>query len=259
MENLVTTQPTILVLGDGDVSTEVANWIAEHSSTEVAVIHASNTISNKLQPVPHPNVRYLAAIDRRNASAMALMLARPSNFLITCYWPWILEKQAFEKYAGNTINFHPSLLPRDKGWYPHVHQICEGRSGGVTLHQLSSIVDGGDIWVQSEVPLPFPLTAEDARNILKAEILDLFRVNWESIFHGRLTPLSQEGTGNYLSKSAVNDLDFLAREDRMLVEDVVRRIACRNSGNKSFVAIQGDDGPKFVHIKFSNSGNLGFE
>ena len=58
------------------------------------------------------------------------------DFLITVYWPWIL-KESFFQLAKQTINFHPSLLPMNRGWYPHVHNIIKNTKSGVTLHKIS--------------------------------------------------------------------------------------------------------------------------
>ena len=40
-------------------------------------------------------------------------------------------------------------------------------------------LDTGDIWVQKSIELPYPLTSGEAHNLLKNEIVDLFKRNWK--------------------------------------------------------------------------------
>ena len=49
-----------------------------------------------------------------------------------------------------TVNFHPALLPINRGWFPHVHSLIDGSKAGVTLHQIAEGADTGLIWVQEE-------------------------------------------------------------------------------------------------------------
>ena len=57
-------------------------------------------------------------------------------------------KKIVNKFQKHSLNFHPSPLPKDRGWYPHVHQIRNNNDSGVTLHVIDEKLDSGEIWKQ---------------------------------------------------------------------------------------------------------------
>jgi methionyl-tRNA formyltransferase len=60
-----------------------------------------------------------------------------------------------------TINIHPALLPQFRGRYSTVHAIFEGKKKtGVTLHWMTSELDGGPIISQKEIEIQNSDTAK---------------------------------------------------------------------------------------------------
>lgn len=248
---------SILVLGEPVLGARISNWIAETSQHgERVALAVRGDVGPSPLPHLHSGVEFVGALSRPESEALAAARARSGSFLITCYWPWILPESAYTSYAGATLNFHPALLPRDRGWYPHVHQIRHRLPAGVSLHQLDADADTGRIWAQREVRLPFPVTAGIARDALREEIFDLFTECWWDIAAGGIEPWDQRGPSSYHAKGDVESLDHVDREAVMTFEDAVRIIACRNSGPRSFLWVDGDDGPTFIHITFTHDGRL---
>lgn len=54
------------------------------------------------------------------------------------------------KYA---INIHPSMLPNGRGPTPLPYLLKYPEHSGVTIHKLTNVVDGGDVILQSGVPI----------------------------------------------------------------------------------------------------------
>ncbi len=254
LEDMVTSPSQILFLGDVDMAEELVPWLASTAGGDVEVVCATRADQRASHVLPKAPIRYLGAVDRAETSALLRSLASQEIFVITCYWPWLLSEEDLTHIGTRSLNFHPAPLPRDRGWYPHVHQIRTGSPAGVTLHRLEPEPDTGAIWAQRSVSLPFPLTAGEARTILQREIVSLFRDQWWQIFRGEISTQEQVGDGSYHSKSSVESLDFLGRDDVMTVEECVRAIAARNIGGRSFLKLAGDAGPRFVHIAFSEFG-----
>ncbi len=46
------------------------------------------------------------------------------------------------------INVHPGYNPFNKGWFPHVFSLINGKPAGVTIHEMDSKIDNGPIIVQ---------------------------------------------------------------------------------------------------------------
>lgn len=249
---------SIIIFGESSLGLEIADWIAETSTDETIEIILATSGSQDVSVSAHLNKRItnLGEVDKNKSSMIAQDYAKKNNFLITCYWPWILPEQAFKDFGGNTLNFHPALLPKDKGWYPHVHQIRNNSVSGVTLHQLTEEADAGNIWVQNKVTFPFPITAGEARDLLLQEIISLFKENWWKIYAKKIIPVAQSGTGNYLKKNAVEVLNSINLNEKMSFEEFIRIVASRNIGKRSFFSIEGTQGKRYVHISFSEEGTL---
>lgn len=79
-----------------------------------------------------------------------------------------------ERYPKRIINIHPSLLPKygGKGMYGrHIHEavVAAGETEtGITIHEVSSECDGGDIIFQVSVPVAPGDTAEDVETAIHA-------------------------------------------------------------------------------------------
>jgi methionyl-tRNA formyltransferase len=68
------------------------------------------------------------------------------------------------------INLHPGYNPENKGWYPQVFSILNGKKFGATLHEMDSEIDGGPIIAQEQINIEFKDTSYTAyQKVLKLE------------------------------------------------------------------------------------------
>lgn len=83
-----------------------------------------------------------------------------------------VRPEIIDAFGGNVINIHPSLLPAygGKGMYGHhVHEAviaAHDTRSGVTVHYVTSEIDGGEIIMQQEVEV----TPDDTAETLEAKI-----------------------------------------------------------------------------------------
>ncbi|HCS87881.1 MAG TPA: hypothetical protein DIW30_05640 [Bacteroidales bacterium] len=79
------------------------------------------------------------------------------QYIVTYRCPWIVPKSLLAEWeqAGiQAMNIHPSLLPKYAGLNPWQEMFsCEERTGGVTIHRLSEVVDAGEIIMQQSMPI----------------------------------------------------------------------------------------------------------
>lgn len=81
----------------------------------------------------------------------------------------ILDSQFIQQWSGKIINIHPSLLPKFGGsgmWGMNVHHavVAAGETeSGCTVHYVTEEIDGGDIILQSKVPVFGHDSAEDVQ------------------------------------------------------------------------------------------------
>lgn len=66
----------------------------------------------------------------------------------------ILTPEFVDRFAGRIMNIHPSLLPKYPGLHTHKRAIEAGdTTAGVTVHFVTSELDGGPAIIQAEVPI----------------------------------------------------------------------------------------------------------
>jgi methionyl-tRNA formyltransferase len=126
-----------------------------------------------------------------------------ADFIITVYWAYLLRPEVIS-CAVDTVNFHPALLPINRGWFPHVHSIIDGSPLGVTIHRIDENADTGPIWAQKEVNMSHYDTAKTIYDRLQNEMVDLFSQNWPDIKEGTITPMIQKSDGACYHKKIRN-------------------------------------------------------
>ena len=179
-----------------------------------------------------PKVFYASEVD--SEECYNSLKCERIDFIITVYWAYLLKPKIYN-LAKNTINFHPALLPINRGWYPHVFSLIYNQPFGVTLHQIDETADTGDIYIQKEV---FPSIDMDASQIywlLQDEIFDLFVKNWEKIKSGKYKLKKQnERKSNYRKKSEIKKYDKINLNKKETFFNFINLIRSRCFGEQVF-------------------------
>ncbi len=98
---------------------------------------------------------------------LPLMKEHSVDFIVLAGFLLVIPDFLINEYAGRVINVHPALLPKfgGKGMYGrHVHEAVKAAGEmetGMTVHWVSSEVDGGKIIAQFSTPLEPDDTPED--------------------------------------------------------------------------------------------------
>jgi methionyl-tRNA formyltransferase len=138
------------------------------------------------------------------------------DILIVASYDWrIPDWNPYLKYA---INFHPSLLPQDRGPYPSVQALLENKKAwGVTCHKISAEFDTGDILDQRKFPIAkdechesLDLKTQMAAKQLASHVAANFTSLWDSA--------KPQGVGSYTKRWTNEDrtIDFAKTVDHIL-------------------------------------------
>jgi len=127
---------------------------------------------------------------------------------ITCYWPRLIPNEIISLFKYGIINFHPSLLPRNRGWYPSVWQIIEGVKAGVTLHLIDEKADTGPIVAQREWNIEETVLGFSLYNESQLQMIDLFQQTWPRLLNDGIELKCQDHQlATHHTKKEANDLD----------------------------------------------------
>jgi len=204
-----------------------------------------------------PASRVHSAEEIRDPGHLAAVGGDAPDFIVTVYWAHLL-KPAFFQLARDTVNFHPALLPINRGWFPHVHSILDGTPTGVTLHRIDASADTGPIWAQRRVPLRDTDSASDIYFRLQDEMVRLFAETWPQIKAGQLMPTPQDqAKAVYHRKDEIDALDLVDLEGTGRVQDFINRLRARTFGNRSFAYYLRDGKKYYLHLRVSESSETG--
>ena len=111
--------------------------------------------------IPHS---YIESTDEINM--IRLIQAWNVDLIVLAGWMRIVTKDFIEAFRGRIINVHPSLLPKYKGLHAIQQAIDAGETEtGATVHYVNEELDGGEIIIQSKVPI---LHNDDIKSLTKA-------------------------------------------------------------------------------------------
>jgi phosphoribosylglycinamide formyltransferase-1 len=89
--------------------------------------------------------------------------ASKADLIILAGFMRVLSASFVARYEGRMLNIHPSLLPRFKGLDTHARALAAGDTQhGVSVHFVTSELDGGPLIAQAAVPV---LPGDDAGSL----------------------------------------------------------------------------------------------
>ena len=93
---------------------------------------------------------------------------------LLAWWPTLIKPVLINCAVHGFINFHPSLLPHNRGKHYNFWALAEGEPFGVTLHFVDEGVDSGDIVVQQEIAYDWTDTGGTLYRKAQREMVQLF-------------------------------------------------------------------------------------
>ena len=102
------------------------------------------------------------------------------DFIISYNYRTILKSELIELFPHKAINLHISYLPYNKGASPNIWSFIEGTPCGVSIHEIDSGIDTGDILVQEEIKYDYRKeTLASSYEKSNKKIQSIFIDNWE--------------------------------------------------------------------------------
>lgn len=102
------------------------------------------------------------------------------DILLSCGFSYILNSDVIGLAKELAVNVHPTLLPKYRGYRSGPFIIIDGEQmSGVTIHELTSDMDKGDIFMQKEfIVTPFDTTKSlfrKSQEVEKELLVDFFK------------------------------------------------------------------------------------
>jgi methionyl-tRNA formyltransferase len=250
----------IVLMANSKPGVEITKYLQSDKASEIIAIYLSNSykyFDEEIVKISNLNSdRIFSSKLLNNKKHLAWLEKEEIDFIVTIYWPYLLDEKVYS-LAKETINFHPALLPVNRGWYPHVHSIIDGTPTGVTLHSIDKTADTGLIWVQKEVPI---LLTDDAKSLylrLQNEIIKLFKINWPLIREGNIKAYPQlEENSSYHRKNEISLLDEIKLNKNYTGKQIIDILRARSFGDIGFAYFKVDEKKIYINIRLSDTKNM---
>jgi len=116
--------------------------------------------ANKLG-IPHTEVS-----SKHEDVIIDIMNAWKVDLIVLAGWMRVLTPKLINAFPNRIINLHPSMLPKYKGLHAIERALDSGdEMTGVSVHYVNEELDGGEVILQSEVPI---LPGDDIETLTKA-------------------------------------------------------------------------------------------
>ena len=116
--------------------------------------------ANKLG-IPHTHIK-----SKNEDLIIDVMKAWKVDLIVLAGWMRIISPKLIESFPNKIINLHPSMLPKYKGLHAIERAFESGdKMTGVSVHYVNEELEGGEIIIQSEVPI---LPDDDIQSLTKA-------------------------------------------------------------------------------------------
>ena len=176
---------------------------------------------------------------------------------------WIIEnfdvvisghcKQLFPAQLVNgtrCINIHPGLNPHNRGWFPQVFSILNGKPLGATIHVIDEELDHGPILAQQEVPLFSWDTSLSAYQRVQEAEKKLIEGSLVDILFNRCVS-SRAGAGNVNLKRDFNTLCELDLEEVLTMKEAIDRLRALSHPPYSNAYFRAQEGQRKVYVSLS--------
>ncbi len=160
----------LLVFADQQVGYQVVQYLLENYPQDLGMLLVTD-LDNEIAGLARAaGVVVEAYKDEGSLQA----LAGQFDLGILAWWPHIIHEPLIDLPRQGFINFHPSLLPYNRGKHYNFWALVEQVPFGVTLHRVEQGIDSGDIVAQRELAYDWTDNAETLFHRARAEIAQLF-------------------------------------------------------------------------------------
>ncbi len=176
---------------------------------------------------------------------------------ILAWWPHIIKDEVLQLGRVGYLNFHPSLLPYNRGKNPNFWTLVEESPFGVSLHWVDRSTDGGDIAFQKDITKTWLDTGESLYRKSKEAIIELFQENFLNILKGEIPRIPQSSNRQAHLAKELDPASQIELNQSYRARDLLNLIRARTfeghpacwfveNGTKYEVRIQINESPKKI-------------
>ncbi|HET6765075.1 MAG TPA: formyltransferase family protein [Longimicrobiaceae bacterium] len=186
----------VALFAAGPVGLEVARFLGEAGDPPALLVLDEGDPGEMREAIAAaaglPASRVLTSAEAETEEGVARMRAAVPDLGVLAWWPRLVREPVLSLPRLGLLNFHPSLLPYNRGKHYNFWALVEGAPFGVTLHWVDAGVDTGPIAFQAPLAVTWHDTGETLYHRAREAIVRLFRDSWPRIRAGDIPRLPQD-------------------------------------------------------------------
>ena len=247
-------KPRIVLMVNDIVGLEVMKFLLERQENVVALFLHDTPNQKMVSEILDLGIWKISSDDTYTAATLKseyvveILTSYKPDVIITCYWAHLLQKEVIEIPKYGCINFHPALLPKNRGWYPSVWPFLDKSPAGVTLHLIDEGADTGPIIAQREIEIEELDNAGTVYKKSQDAMIALFKDTWVKLFEGIELQYQDHASATYHSKKEANTLDELKLTEVMTAGEFLGYFKAKTFGHRSYSYYKKGDDTYRVHL-----------
>jgi methionyl-tRNA formyltransferase len=197
----------IIIFGCQAISIEIIRYLHLQENYEISKVYTYEVLSDisrgQESVINVANDLGISISSPNKISSKVLDEIKKINpdIIISAYYRKIFPKELLNLSRLGVINIHPSLLPYYRGPVPTAWAILNNeKEFGITIHQVDSGIDTGDILVQKK----YEIHDQETGHELYLRAMDLgaklLIENFDNIINQKIKPKKQPLGGSYFGK-----------------------------------------------------------
>ena len=199
---------------------------------------------------------FLAGVPTLNVKAQHAEIASRYDLVISVHCKQLFPPELVR--TARCVNVHPGLNPQNRGWYPQVFSIINGKKAGVTIHEIDEQLDHGPIIVQREYKIKSWDTSETAYNNIMLIERELLLEHYPSIRENTYSAHPPAGEGNLNYKADFEALTRLDLDETLTMRAAIDRLRALTHGHYKNAHFYDVDGVKiYVNVVLTPADSHG--
>lgn len=229
----------ILLLANNWVGLQIAKYLKDQNEQIVGLgIHAPNRqkyTAEIIKAVSLPNHLLFEGSILNEHKTIARIKDMKPDIILAAFWYYILGKELLHLPRYGCINFHPGLLPYNRGMNPNVWPFIDDSPAGVTLHYMTEKVDKGNIIAQKQISIEADDTAGSLEKKTWIEIVALFKKTWPKIKRHQVKSIPQDDAiATVHTANDILTIDEIYLDKNYTGKELINRLRARSYPKHSF-------------------------
>jgi len=211
------------VFPDGVVGSKVISFLLENYFNDIQWVVCNNQETIILEILKRSNFEsnnIFLNSQLNEISTIETIINSKVDYILLSWWPHIIKEPFLSLPRIGVLNFHPSLLPFNRGKHYNFWTIVEDTPFGVSIHFANKTIDGGDIIFQKKIEKEWQDTGETIYYKAQNAMVELFIDSYSKIREKKYTRIQQDlsiGTLHYAKElepasKIILDKEYKARE-----------------------------------------------